>query len=110
MPAKTRAVQDRLRPACAEFVACAGLPARGEVPGCPVRAEERAGWADPPEACAQLERAAASASSTDTGTALLKVTVSFSWPSPVKAPQPRGISREESAAGYRPPRYRPQPR
>src|ERR1022692_1302526 len=26
-----------------------------------------------------------------------------------EGPQPRGISREESAAGYRPPRYRPQP-
>src|SRR5450759_2255762 len=109
MPAKTRAAQARLRPAPGELVTCPGRPVRGEVPGCPVRAEERAGWADPPEACAQLERAAASASSTDTGTALLKVTVSFSWPSPVKAPQPRGIGREESAAGYRLPRYRPQP-
>src|ERR1039457_7007272 len=109
MPAKTRAAQDRLRPAGGELVTCAELPAREEVPGYPVRAEGRVGWARPPEACTQLERAAVSASSTDTGIALLKVPVSLSWPSPVKAPQPRGISREESAAGYRPPQYRPQP-
>src|ERR1035441_82717 len=93
MPAKTRAGHDRLRPAGGEFMTCAELPAWAEVPGCPVRAEGRVGWARPPEACAQLERAAASASSTHTGIALLEVTVSFSWPSPVKAPQPRGISR-----------------
>src|ERR1039458_1109924 len=98
MPAKTRAAQDRLRPAGGELVTCAELPAREEVPGYPVRAEGRVGWARPPEACTQLERAAVSASSTDTGIALLKVTVSLSWPSLVKAPpaarnQPRGIGR-----------------
>src|SRR5450755_4602251 len=98
MPAKTRAGHDRLRPAGGEFMTCAELPAWAEVPGCPVRAEGRVGWARPPEACAQLERAAASASSTHTGIALLEVTVSLSWPSPVKAPpaarnQPRGIGR-----------------
>src|ERR1022692_4364424 len=97
MPAKTRAAQARLRPAPGELVTCPGRPVRGEVPGCPLWAEERAGWAASPEACAQLERAAASASSTDTGIALLKVTVSLSWPSPLKAP-----SCEESAARNRP--------
>src|ERR1017187_8910445 len=97
MPAKTRAAQDRLRPAGGELVTCAELPAREEVPGYPVRAEGRVGWARPLEACTQLERAAVSASSTDTGIALLKVTVSLSWPSPVKAP-----SCEESAARNRP--------
>src|ERR1035441_3912267 len=98
MPAKTRAAQDRLRPAGGELVTCAELPAREEVPGYPVRAEGRVGWARPPEACTQLEREAVSASSTDTGIALLKVTVSLSWPSLVKAPpaarnQPRGMGR-----------------
>src|ERR1039457_2849485 len=102
MPAKTRAGHDRLRPAGGEFMTCAELPAWAGVPGFPVRAEGRVGWARPPEACAQLERAAASASSTHTGIALLEVTVSLSWPSPVKAPQPRGIGRGESAGGLPP--------